>query len=181
MSPSTQSTQFSLYYMLFGKEMSLPIDTALIPEEIIDQVPDKFIDEIIKRVKTKHDVARSNVQLTQNKNKEYYDKKTKLPNFKVGDKVFLKIGKVEIGKKKKLEPKWMGPYSIIESRYNLIYKLLDLKTPRPVKSFIHANRLKPYKYLVTLGPHLIIQQMKVMRIQMTVIMMILMIMQLNHK
>jgi hypothetical protein len=46
--------------------------------------------------------------------------KTKLPNFKVGDKVFLKIGKVEIGKKKKLEPKWMGPYSIIESRYNLI-------------------------------------------------------------
>jgi hypothetical protein len=39
----------------------------------------------------------------------------------------------------------MGPYSIIESRYNLIYKLLDLKTLRPVKSFIHANRLKPYK------------------------------------
>ena len=76
MSPSTQSTQFSPYYRLFGKEMSLPIDTALIPEEIIDQVPDKFIDEVIKRVKTKHDVARSNVQLTQNKNKEYYDKKT---------------------------------------------------------------------------------------------------------
>ena len=39
----------------------------------------------------------------------------------------------------------MGPYSIIESRYNLIYKLLDLKTLRPVKSFIHANRLKSYK------------------------------------
>jgi hypothetical protein len=34
MSPSTESTQFSPYYMLFGKEMPLPIDTALIPEEI---------------------------------------------------------------------------------------------------------------------------------------------------
>jgi hypothetical protein len=55
MSPSTQSTQFSPYYMLFGKEMPLPIDTALIPEEIIDQAPDKFIDEVIKRVKTVHD------------------------------------------------------------------------------------------------------------------------------
>jgi hypothetical protein len=33
----------------------------------------------------------------------------------------------------------MGPYSIIESRYNLIYKLLDLKTLRPVISFIHAK------------------------------------------
>jgi hypothetical protein len=44
--------------MLFGKEMSLPIDTALIPEQIIDLAPDKFIDEVIKRVKTVHDVAR---------------------------------------------------------------------------------------------------------------------------
>jgi hypothetical protein len=58
--------------------MSLPIDTALIPEQIIDLAPDKFIDEVIKRVKTVHDVARSNVELTQSKNKEYYDKKTKL-------------------------------------------------------------------------------------------------------
>jgi hypothetical protein len=103
--------------------LPLPIDTALIPEEIIDQAPDKFIYEVIKRVKTVHNVARSNVELTQNKNIEYYDKKTKLPNFKVGDIVFLNIEKVEKGKKKKLEPKWIGPYSIIASRYNLIYIL----------------------------------------------------------
>ena len=50
MSFSTQSTHFSPYYMLFGKEVPWPIYTALIPDEIIDQVPDKFIDEIIKRV-----------------------------------------------------------------------------------------------------------------------------------
>jgi hypothetical protein len=43
--------------------LPLPIDTALIPEEIIDQAPDKFIDEVINRVKTVHDVARSNVEL----------------------------------------------------------------------------------------------------------------------
>jgi len=35
--------------------------------------------------------------------------------------------------------------TVIESRYNLIYKLLDLKTLRSVESFIHANRLKPYQ------------------------------------
>jgi hypothetical protein len=42
-----------------------------------------------------HDVARSHVELTQSKNKEYYDKKTKLPNFKVGDRVFLKLKKLK--------------------------------------------------------------------------------------
>ena len=45
----------------------------------------------------------------------------------------------------------MEPYSIIESRYNLIYKLLDLKTLRPVKSFIGKSLIK---IPVTLDPHL---------------------------
>ena len=45
--------------------MPLPIDTALILEEIIDQVPDKFIDEVIKRVKTKHDVNKGNNKITE--------------------------------------------------------------------------------------------------------------------
>lgn len=144
MSPSTQSSHFSPYYMLFGKEMPLPIDTALIPEELIDQAPEQYIDEVIKRVKIIHDIAKSNIENAQDKHKQYYDKKTKIPTFKVGDRVFLKIEKVQPGKKKKLEPKWMGPYSIMENRHNLIYKLLDLKSLRPVKSFIHANRLKPY-------------------------------------
>ncbi|CAC5360188.1 Transposon Tf2-12 polyprotein,Transposon Tf2-11 polyprotein,Transposon Tf2-1 polyprotein,Transposon Tf2-7 polyprotein [Mytilus coruscus] len=87
----------------------------------------------------------TNLEDAQLKSKTYYDKATKIPNFKVGDHVLLKQEKVQIGKKKKLEPKWTGPFSILENRHDLIYKLLNLKTLRPVKSFIHANRLKAYK------------------------------------
>ncbi|XP_052083718.1 integumentary mucin C.1-like [Mytilus californianus] len=42
----------------------------------------------------------------QQKSKIYYDKSTKQPKFKVGDHVLLKVEKVQVGKKKKLEPKW---------------------------------------------------------------------------
>jgi hypothetical protein len=42
------------------------------------------------------------LNLLKMKTKNIMIKKTKLPNFKVGDRVFLKIEKVEIGKKKKL-------------------------------------------------------------------------------
>jgi hypothetical protein len=63
------------------------------------------------------------LNLLKIKTKSIMIKKPKLPNFKVGDRAFLNIEKVEIGKKKKLEQKWIGPYSIIESRYNLIYIL----------------------------------------------------------
>ncbi|VDI77535.1 Hypothetical predicted protein [Mytilus galloprovincialis] len=145
MSPSTQSTGFSPYYMIFGREMPLPIDTALIPEELITQSPEKYIDQLINRIKIIHDLAKTNLEDAQLKSKTYYDKSTRAPNFKVGDHVLLKQEKVQIGKKKKLEPKWTGPFSILENRHDLIYKLLNLKTLRPVKSFIHANRLKLYK------------------------------------
>ncbi|CAG2197363.1 unnamed protein product [Mytilus edulis] len=145
MSPCTQSTGFSPYYMIFGREMPLPIDIALIPEELITQSPEKYIDQLINKVKIIHDLAKTNLEDAQLKSKTYYDKSTKIPNFKVGDHVLLKQEKVQIGKKKKLEPKWTGPFSILENRHDLIYKLLNLKTLRPVKSFIHANRLKAFK------------------------------------
>ncbi|CAC5360193.1 unnamed protein product [Mytilus coruscus] len=125
--------------------MPLPIDTALVPEELITQSPEKYIDQLINRVKIIHDLAKTNLEDAQLKSKTYYDKSTKIPNFKVGDHVLLKQEKVQIGQKKKLEPKWTGPFSILENRHNLMYKLLNLKTLRPVKSFIHANRLKAFK------------------------------------
>ena len=145
MSPCTQSTGFSPYYMIFGREMPLPIDTALIPEELITQSPEKYMDQLINRIKIIQDIAKSNLEEAQQKSKIYYDKSTKQPKFKVGDHVLLKVEKVQVGKKKKLEPKWTGPFSIIEQKHDLIYKLLNLQTLRPTKSFIHANRLKLYK------------------------------------
>ncbi|VDI61165.1 Hypothetical predicted protein [Mytilus galloprovincialis] len=92
-----------------------------------------------------NDIHKSNLEEAQQKSKIYYDKSTKQPKFKVGDHVLLKVEKVQVGKKKKLEPKWTGPFSIIEQKHDLIYKLLNLQTLRPTKSFIHANRLKLYK------------------------------------
>lgn len=82
MSPCTQSTGFSPYYMLFGKEMPLPIDTSLIPEKLITQAPEKYIDQLINRVKIIHEIAKTNLEKSQEKSKQYYDKTTKPPNFK---------------------------------------------------------------------------------------------------
>jgi len=125
MSPCTQSTGFSPYYMLFGKEMPLPIDTSLIPEQLITQAPEKYIDQLINRVKIIHEIAKTNLEKSQEKSKQYYDKTTKPPKFQVGDRVLLKVEQVRPGRKKKLEPKWTGPFSIIENRHDLIYKLLN--------------------------------------------------------
>ena len=47
MSPSTQSTINHLYYMLFGKEMPLPIDVALWPNQLLDKAPRDYIVDLI--------------------------------------------------------------------------------------------------------------------------------------
>ncbi|VDI18036.1 Hypothetical predicted protein [Mytilus galloprovincialis] len=105
----------------------------------------EVLPSIMMAFRMSPNLAETNLEDAQLKSKTYYDKSTRAPNFKVGDHVLLKLEKVQIGKKKKLEPKWTGPFSILENRHDLIYKLLNLTTLRPLKSFIHANRLKLYK------------------------------------
>ena len=111
----------------------------------MEKAPKQFIDELIKRVKIIHDTAKENMKQAQLKRKIYYDKKSKIPKFAVGDHVYLKIMKIRSGKKKKLEPKWMGPYYIVRCGSNDTYKICELQTHKLMKPLVHANRLKPYK------------------------------------
>lgn len=105
MSPSTQSTGFSPYYMVFGKEMSLPLDVALLPSEELQKAPDAYVKELIHKVKIIQEIAQQNVKDVQKLNKQRYDKKTKEPQFQIRDQVLLKIMKRTTGKKHKLQPK----------------------------------------------------------------------------
>ena len=65
MSPSTQSTGYSPFYMLFGKEMPLPIDVALWPNELLDKAPRDYIEDLITKVKIIKEIAQENVSKAQ--------------------------------------------------------------------------------------------------------------------
>lgn len=123
MSPSTQSTGFSPYYMVFGKEMSLPFDVALLPTEELHKAPDAYVKELVHKVKIIQELAKQNVKDVQKVNKERYDKKTKVPQFRIRDQVLLKVMKRTPGKKHKLQPKWEGPYYIIKVNPNHSFRL----------------------------------------------------------
>jgi hypothetical protein len=45
MSPCNQSTGYSPFYMLYGEEMNLPLDIALMPKEHLEKAPKEYIDD----------------------------------------------------------------------------------------------------------------------------------------
>ena len=76
MSTSTQSTGSYPCYMLFGKEMPLPIDAALWPNEILDKAPRNHIDDLIKKGKIIQEIAQENLSKAQTESKTKYDKES---------------------------------------------------------------------------------------------------------
>lgn len=131
--------------MVFGKEMSLPLDVALLPTEELNKAPDAYVKELVHKVKIIQELAKQNVKDVQKVNKERYDKKTKVPQFRIRDQVLLKVMKRTPGKKHKLQPKWEGPYYIIKVNPNYSFRLRRCDTHVELKSSVHANRLKFYK------------------------------------
>lgn len=98
--------------MLFGTEMNLPFDANNLPK---DNKTSKFeLQEIIQNLKTAHEIASKNIQKSQEKSKDRFDKHAKIPDFKLFDKVLIKSNKTPVGLSPKLAEKFQGPYYISE-------------------------------------------------------------------
>lgn len=145
MSPNTESTGFSPFHMLFGKEMNMPFDVAVLPKESISKSAKEHLDDLIKHLKVVKDISKRNVQNSQEKAKSHHDKKAKNPDFRVGNRVLLQCMKVPKKLSPKLHAKWVGPYYITDVGTNNTYKIRRVVDHKIVKSRIHANRLKHYE------------------------------------
>jgi hypothetical protein len=104
----------------------------------------EHINEVINKLKIAKQIATKNVSQHQEKNKEHYDKKTKEPEFTVGQTLLIRVYTVPVGLSRKLQDKSDGPYLITELGPNHIYRLVNCKTNKPLKSLINAQHLRLY-------------------------------------
>ena len=144
-SPATESISLSPFHMVFGKEMNLPVDTALIPKPTMAQDAKQYFEELLERLKMAKDIAISNMQLAQEKSKQYHDQKAKEPDFALHDRVLLKESHVPTGLSPKLFQRFEGPYYIVELGPNYTYKLRRCSDHKLIKSFMNATRITHYK------------------------------------
>jgi transposase InsO family protein len=140
----TSSTQYTPYFLLFGRRCRTPLDAALKPSGNLSTSAQVTLDAIIDNLMKSREIARENQRQAQQKNRTQYDKNVVKPSHKVGDRVWISREHAKPNLSPKLQDKWLGPYSIRKVLTNDTYYVSRDSDGHPVPQPIHANRLKVY-------------------------------------
>ena len=64
-SPCSESTQFTPFHLLFGREMNLPVDTSLIPKPTLGQSAKQYFNELTEKLKVSQEIATENLRIAK--------------------------------------------------------------------------------------------------------------------
>ncbi|KAJ0457620.1 putative nucleotidyltransferase, Ribonuclease H [Helianthus annuus] len=125
---------------LYGRKCRSPLcwadagDKRMVGPELVQETTDK-IAHIRERIKAARD-----------RQKSYADQRRKPLEFEVGDKVLLKVspwkGVARFGKRGKLNPRYIGPFRILERVGTVAYKLELPEELNGVHDTFHVSNLK---------------------------------------
>ncbi|GJY05595.1 putative reverse transcriptase domain-containing protein [Tanacetum coccineum] len=134
------------------------VENAKFPEAIREQKLEPRTDgtlwrsfkysapELIKKPLRKSSQINARMQAARDRQKSYADLKRKPMEFQVGDKVMLKVspwkGVVRFGKRGKLNPRYVGPFKVIERVGEVAYKLELPEELSRVHNTFHVSNLK---------------------------------------
>ena len=93
-------------------------------------------------------MIRQRFQTAQSRQKSYADHRRKDLEFEVRDKVFLKVtplkGKIKVGKGKKLQSRYIGPFNILQLVGKVAYRLELPISLSQIHDIFHVSLLKKY-------------------------------------
>nr|GEU33729.1 putative reverse transcriptase domain-containing protein [Tanacetum cinerariifolium] len=102
--------------------------------------------ELIQETTKKIVLIKQRIQAAHNRQKSYADLKRKSMEFKVEDRVMLKVspwkGVVRFGKRGKLNPKYVGPFKVLAKVGKVTYKLELPQELSRVNHTFHVSNLK---------------------------------------
>ena len=135
------ATNESPFYMMYLRDLNMPIDLALLPDHTaVTGVPD-YVTVMKERLLHAKSVVSDNIKGKQEYYKDYYDKGSKPSNFLVGDQVLIFTPKPRKGLSPKLQRLFVGPYEIVEVMPPNV-KVLITGGKKPVTQIIHLNRCR---------------------------------------
>ncbi|GKC08178.1 putative reverse transcriptase domain-containing protein [Tanacetum coccineum] len=125
---------------LYGRKCRSPVCWAEVGEAQL--TGPKIIHETTKKIVQ----IRNRMQAACDRQKSYADKRRRPLEFEVGDKVMLKFapwkGVIRFGKRGKLNPRYIGPFQIIERIGPVAYRLKLPQELNRVHNVFHVYNLK---------------------------------------
>uniref|UniRef100_L7LV95 RNA-directed DNA polymerase n=1 Tax=Rhipicephalus pulchellus TaxID=72859 RepID=L7LV95_RHIPC len=136
------SAGFSPFFLLYGREPTLPFDTLLPP---IFDTTSEYARDAIGRAAEAREVARLRLNTSQEKQRRVYDARHRDIHFEPGDMVLLWTPSRRVGLCEKLISPYSGPYRVLRQVTDVTYEVEPLDTTIARSSeIVHVTRLKRY-------------------------------------
>ncbi|KAK5775732.1 hypothetical protein PVK06_043670 [Gossypium arboreum] len=131
------------YEALYGRKCRTPLFWTELSESKI------FGVDLIKDAEQKVQVIRESLKAASDRQKSYADSKRKDIEYRVGDKVFLKVSPwkkvLRFGRKGKLSPRFIGPYEVSERVGPVAYRLILPPELEKIHNVFHVSMLRRYR------------------------------------
>ncbi|XP_029968702.1 uncharacterized protein LOC115403829 [Salarias fasciatus] len=149
-STKCDSTGYSPYYLMFGREAKLPVDLCFgtSTDRKVDS-HSRYVVKLKEDLQKAYQLASETADKSHLKNKKSYDKRVGFQSLEIGDRVLLR--NLGLKGKHKLQPRWSStPYLVVGKMPNLpVYKLRPENGKGSVKT-LHRDHILPIGQLVRL-------------------------------
>ncbi|KAJ9561776.1 hypothetical protein OSB04_006936 [Centaurea solstitialis] len=134
------SIQCAPYEALYGRKCRSPLNWLEVGENRL------FRPDVVQETTDKIKMVQEKLKVARDRQKSYADNRRKPLEFQVGDKVLLKVspwkGLIRFGKKGKLNPRFVGPFEVLERIGPVAYRLdlpIELSS---IHDTFHVSNLK---------------------------------------
>jgi hypothetical protein len=140
------STGASPFYLTSGQN---PLTPASLLQPSVTDSNVQSTDEFLEHLSTSMKIASENLNEAQQRQARYADTKRREQSFQVGDKVLLSTKNISLDTQarrpsKKLQPRFIGPYEVIDIISPVTYKL-QLPANLSIHPVFHVSLLKAYQ------------------------------------
>ena len=147
-----ETTGYSPYFLMFGREPRLPVDVALRLDTGNRTSKTRYIEELRGRLQKSYDLAIKSSAKAKDRQKQHYDLRTRGAQIAEGDRILVKI--VAFDGKHKIADRWEEDPYIVKRQPNpeIPVYIVKKESGQGRERTLHRNLLLPIGHLDSFKP-----------------------------